>query len=168
MSAPVAVPRERSTANPRTAELPMAFTAWEFWRGVIATYVAFLVLTVMVSVWWLIYGAIVAVTFAAPIAFVTTIIAGAPLSLVAGVLLRREPWHGAHYVAHAGAGAVAGAVGLTLYLTVTTDIWSWSAPHVPDFQDVATFPWLLVYPLLTPVSAMWGWRFTSKRALSGR
>lgn len=168
MTASVGTPRRRYVPSPRTADLPMAFTPWEFWRGVLATYLAFLVLTVAVSVWWYVVGAFVAVTFAAPIAFVTTILVGAPLSLAVGMLLRRETWTSLHLAGHAIAGILAGFAGLTLYLSVTDGIWSWAAPHVPDFRELETFAWLLVYPLLAPISAMWGWRFTSKRALSGR
>lgn len=158
----------RQAQNPRTPELPMAFTRWEFARGVVATYLAFLVSTAAVSVFWFVVGSVVALTFAAPIALVTTVVVGAPLSLLAGLSLRAVPSTGTHLAAHAGSGIVAGFVGLTLYLSVTDGIWAWSAPHLPDYADVAAFPWLLVYPLLTPLCAMWGWRFTSKRALSGR
>ena len=168
MTAPVEVPRGRYAPNPRTEELPMAFTPWEFWRGVIATYLAFIVLTVTVSIWWLVIGAFVALTFAAPIAFVTTILVGAPLSLGVGMMLRREPAARYHYEGHAVAGVIAGFAGLTLFLTLTDGLWAWTAPHVPDFGDVAAFPWLVVYPLLTPLCAMWGWNFTAKRALSSR
>lgn len=166
MTAPVALIAGRYQPNPRTARLPMAFTRWEFLRGVIATYLSFLVATAMASVWASIVGILYSLVFAGPIAFVTTILVGAPLSLLAGMLFRHEPDHTAHYAAHFVAGSVAGFAGITIYLAFTENLWTWSGPHLPDFSDLAMFPWLLIYSLLTPLCAMLGWRFTSKRALS--
>ncbi len=169
MTAPVALPAgryARGTGNPRTARLPMAFTRWEFLRGVIATYLSFLVATVIASIWATVAGIFYSLFFGGPIALVTTILVGAPLSLLAGMLLRRQPDHHVHYLAHFAAGSVAGFAGISIYLAFTDDLWNWSAPHLPDYTDLAMFPWLIVYPLLTPFCAMWGWRFTSTRALS--
>jgi hypothetical protein len=166
MIAEIEAPRARTAVNPRTPELPMAFTPWEFFRGAIFTYVSFVVATMGFSIWGFVWGVIVAFVFAAPIAFVTTILAGIPLSFLAGMSLRRVRTTWVHLAAHAAAGTVAGFVGLSLYLAVTQDIWSWSAPHWPDYSAIADFWWILVYPALTPFCAMWGWRFTSKRALA--
>jgi hypothetical protein len=166
MSAQVAVTTAPAAQNPRTAELPMAFTPWEFVRGAVFTYVSFVLATMAFSIWGFVWGVIVAFVFAAPIAFVTTILVGMPPSFLAGMLLRRVRTTWVHLAAHAGAGTIAGFVGLSIYLAVTQDIWSWSAPHWPDYSAVADFWWILVYPALTPFCAMWGWRFTSKRALA--
>jgi hypothetical protein len=135
-------------------------------RGATFTYVSFVLATMAFSVWAWVVGAIVALVFAAPIAFVTTILVGMPLSFAAGMSLRRVTTTWVHLVAHAGAGTIAGFVGLTIYLAVTENFWAWSTPHVPDYSAVADFWWILVYPALTPFCAMWGWRFTSKRALA--
>lgn len=166
MSTQITVPSGRYAPNPRTEDLPMAFTRWEFLRGVIATYLAFIASTAAVSVWWYVVGAIVAVTYAAPIAFVTTIFVGAPLSYAIGWSLRAVRSTAIHLAAHAGSGIVAGFAGLSIFLMVTDNIWTWSMPHPPDYTEVAKLWWILVYPLLTPFCAMWGWRFTSRRALA--
>ncbi len=166
MSAVVESAQARTHSGPRTADLPMAFTAWEFLRGAIFTYVVFILATMTVSLWAYVIGAIYALVFAGPIALVTTILVGIPLSLLAGMLLRKVTATWVHLVAHAAAGVVAGFAGLSIYLGVTDGSLSWTTPHLPDYTIVADFWWILVYPALTPFCAMWGWRFTSKRALA--
>jgi hypothetical protein len=166
VSADVETPRLQAAVGPRTADLPMAFTAWEFLRGAIFTYVSFVLATMAFSIWGFVWGVILAFVYAAPVAFVTTILVGIPLSFLAGMALRRVRATWVHLVAHAASGTIAGFAGLSLYLAVTRDIWTWSAPHWPDYTDVAAFWWILVYPTLTPFCAMAGWRFTSTRALA--
>ena len=152
--------------NPGTAELPMAFTRWEFIRGALYTYVIFMVATVIASLWALYFGVIYSIMFAGPIALVSTVLVGAPLSLLGGMLLRRTQRTATHLIVHAAAGTVAGALGLVVYLSVSTGIVTPTALHAPDFTAIDEFWWILVYPALTPFCAMWGWRITSRKALS--
>lgn len=166
MSAAVESTPTRIPGGPRTADLPMAFTAWEFLRGAIFTYVVFILATMTVSLWVYVVGALIALIFAGPIALVTTILVGIPCSLLAGMSLRKVTATWVHLAAHVGAGVVAGFAGLSIFLGVTDNFFTWSSPHWPDYSSIKHFWWILVYPALTPFCAMWGWRFTSKRALA--
>jgi hypothetical protein len=155
--------------GPRTDELPMAFTPWEFIRGALATYGFFLAISAGVWIWTLI-GSLVALYYVAPFGFASLVFVGAPLALLTGTLLRRETRTGVHLLWHGLVGLVAGGAGVLFALCIVgpSDIWSFSAPHLPDFSLLAPV-WILAVmeALFTVGAAMLGWRYTSRKALRG-
>jgi hypothetical protein len=161
-----AVPHRHT--GPRTDELPMAFTAWEFVRGALIAYGLFLAFT---AVGWIMFGplaSLVALIYAAPVGFATLLLAGAPLALLAGYLLRRVPAVPVHLAWFGAIGLVTGMTGVLLFLSVydARTIWTW--PHLPDLSLIAPVLWMPIFQaLLTVPSVMLGWRITSKRALRG-
>jgi hypothetical protein len=156
--------------GPRTDELPMAFTAWEFIRGALLTYALFLAFTAVVWIWATPLASIIAIVYVAPFGLASLILAGAPLALLTGILLRRETRIAAHVLWHGLVGLLAGGAGVILALCVTGPggAWQFATPHLPDFSLLAGV-WIiaLVEALLTVGSAMLGWRYTSWKALKG-
>ena len=158
----------RYRTGPRTPELPMAFTAWEFIRGALLTYAFFLVSTAVVWLWATPWASFIAVTYVAPFGLASLVLVGAPLALLTGVLLRRETSIVAHVLWHGFVGLIAGGAGVLIALSVTgpDGVWSFGPPHLPDFSLLASV-WVIavVEALLTIGSAMLGWRCTSWKAL---
>lgn len=165
----VAAADARLHTGPRTDELPMAFTPWEFIRGALLTYGLFLALTAVFWIWLTPWASIIALCYVAPFGFASLILAGGPLALLAGMLLRRESSIGVHLLWHGLVGLVAGGAGVVFALSVTGPGGMWdlsSAPHLPDFSLLASV-WIIavIEALLTVGSAMLGWRYTSWKAL---
>jgi hypothetical protein len=153
--------------GPRTDELPMAFTTWEFARGALIAYGLFLGFTAVVWIWTLI-GVIVALYYVAPFGFASLILVGAPLAYLTGMLLRRETRTAVHLFWHGLVGLVAGGAGVVFALCIIGPGSSFTAPHVPDLSLFdGVWGIALVEALLTVGAAMAGWRITSKRALRG-
>lgn len=167
MSAPVAEPAaEFRITSPRTLDMPMAFTPWEFIRGCLLTYAFFLLFSAFAWA-WTIYGVILAPVYAAPYGFASLVICGAPMALITGLLLRRETRTWVHLWSHGLVGFLAGGFGILVALCILDgDLWRIGPPHLPDFsllQDA----WIIAFfeMLLTVFAAMAGWRVTSRRAL---
>jgi hypothetical protein len=152
----------------RTDEFPMAFSAWEFTRGALIAYGLFLAFT---AVGWIMFGplaSLMALFYAAPVGLATLILIGAPLALLAGLLLRRVPAVPVHLAWFGAVGLVAGTAGVLLFLSVYDAHSMWTWPHVPDLSIVAPVLWMPIFQaLLTVPSVMLGWRITSKKALRG-
>jgi hypothetical protein len=156
--------------GPRTDELPMAFTTWEFVRGALIAYGLFLAFTAVAWIWIFVIGSIIAVAYVAPFGFASLILVGIPLAYLTGLLLRREIRTGVHLFWHGLVGLVAGGAGIVFGLCILgpDSAWAVSAPHLPDFSLLAS-GWIiaLVEALLTVAAAMAGWRITSRKALRG-
>jgi hypothetical protein len=162
---PFATPQH---TGPRTDELPMAFTAWEFIRGALATYGFFLASTAVVWVWATPFASLIALIYVAPFGFASLILVGAPLALLTGIVLRRTTATVAHVLWHGLVGLGAGGAGVLFALSVVgpNSMWEFTSPHVPDLAMLASV-WIIavVEALLTVGSAMLGWRYTSRKAL---
>ena len=154
--------------SPRTVQLPMAFTRWEFLRGALITYGLFLAFSAGAWIWIFVIGAIIAVMYVAPFGFASLILVGIPLAYLTGMLLRREVRTWVHLLWHGLVGLVAGGAGILLALCIfgPNGMWEVSRPHLPDFSVLAD-GWIiaLVEALLTVGAAMSGWRITSRMAL---
>ena len=151
--------------SPRNASRPMAFTAWEFIRGALGAYGIFMTLTAFFWLWMPLMS-FVALFFAAPIALLTLLLVGAPLSLAAGVLLRPVRGVGWHLLAHGLVAAISGAAGIVIGLSVTRKS-SFSEPHLPDLAalDTALFP-ALAQAVITIPAVLLAWFLTSHLALA--
>ena len=151
--------------GPRTDELPMAFTAWEFIRGALITYGLFLALTGALWI-WLGIGAVIAIIYVAPFGFASLVLVGSPAAFATGMLLRRELRSGIHLFWHGLVGFVAGSAGVVFALCILGPGGSWLPLHWPDFSLLSGV-WIiaLLEALLTIGAAMAGWWITSRRAL---
>lgn len=157
-----------SHTGPRTDDLPMAFTAWEFCRGALITYGLFLAFTVIAWIWATPMASLVALFYTAPFGLVTLILVGAPLAYATGMLLRRERRTWVHRGWHGLVGLVAGGSGVVIALCILGEGGSVERPHLPDFS-ILSGVWIiaLVEALLTVGAAMAGWTITSRKALRG-
>lgn len=152
--------------SPRTADLPMAFTMWEFVRGALLTYVFFLAFSAAAWIWTL-FGVLFAPLYVAPYGFASLVLCGAPLAYLTGMLLRRETRTWVHLMWHGVVGFAAGGFGVLVALCVWGgDIWEFTAPHWPDWS-LLDGAWIIAWveALVTIGAAMLGWRVTSQRAL---
>ena len=155
--------------GPRTADLPMAFTPWEFARGALITYALFLGFTAVVWFWLSPIIGIIGALWAAPFALIALVLVGSPLALLAGVLLRRHRETLAHLVTHGVVGLVSGCAGIVIFLSLTaeTSIYEYRAPHAPDWTQLDGVWWVApIEVLITSAAAMVGWRITSRKALN--
>lgn len=151
--------------GPRTDELPMAFTAWEFIRGALITYGLFLVFTGTMWI-WLGIGAVIAIVYVAPFGFASLILVGSPAAFATGMLLRRELRTGVHLFWHGLVGFLAGGAGVLIALCIVGPGGSWLPLHLPDFSLLSGV-WIiaLIEAVLTIGAAMAGWTITSWIAL---
>lgn len=147
--------------SPRTTELPMAFTRWEFWRGAYAAYAAYLVWLLLSPLLWgvsaggigfVVVMAMYSLVIGGAVAFVA-MLAASPLAWLLGRSLRRVRPISAHLAAFAALGALVGWVAL--------EAWAWgsSGGHAPLDQA------LLPYGVPAAVAVPLGWWFTARRAL---
>jgi len=159
--------------SPRTLERPMGFTAGEFVRGAIISWVGFnLAAPVTLANYALITGlfaggpmalgsfvqGVVPVLFLSPIVLVpwsggALVAAGAPLALVIGLALRRSPSPAVHLTSFTVLGAVVGVA--------TTCVYALSF-HTQGLQNLV----LIVLMGATTAGAVgFGWWRTSSLAL---
>lgn len=165
---PEGIAPPRPHTGPRTDELPMAFTTWEFIRGALIAYGLFLAFTAVGWIWGGPLASFFALVFAAPVALGTLLLVGVPLALLAGRLLRRVSAVPVHLTWFGTIGLLTGFAGVLLFLSVYDSRSMWTWPHAPDFTLLAAAPGLAIFQaLLTVPSVMLGWRITSKRALAG-
>ena len=152
--------------GPRTPELPMAFTAWEFIRGALITYGLFLAFTAVMWI-WLGIGAVIAIIYVAPFGFASLILVGSPMALLTGMLLRREERSAVHLAWHGLVGLVAGGAGVVFALCILGPGGSVHELRLPDFSLLSGV-WIiaLIEALLTIGAAMAGWKITSSKALA--
>ena len=152
--------------TPRTPELPMAFTWWEFIRGCLLTYGFFLLYSAGAWIWTL-AGVLVAPIMVAPYGFASLILCGAPLAYLTGMLLRRELRTCVHLFWHGLVGLVAGGFGVFVALCIYDPSRLIGTPHLPDW-GLLNGGWIvaLIEALCTIGAAMTGWRITSRRALA--
>lgn len=167
------LPAERRPrrASPRTALLPMAFTAGEFFRGVITAWLAFNVLYLTASLGLSVFDSIttqqpmfmmlqlvpLVMMYTLPISAAVAFTYGAGAAFILGGALRSysAPWR--HRAAFLLLGALAGAGSSTLLAYFTYSGSSW--------LDALFSAQTAVCTISGAVSVWLGWEFTSSLAL---
>lgn len=157
----------------------MAFTAWEFIRGALLTYVAFLPLTIIPFVFMFADGLFQSDSIAnwanpealggtiwlwgymvltAGVWGLTALVPAAAGALGLGLALRREGRRAVHAFAHAGWGLVVGLVVSSLVLG------AWTLEETGG-DVLAMLPTVIGFGLATGIAAGLGWWVTAGLAL---
>jgi len=171
--------------SPRTVELPMAFTAWEFIRGALIAWVVFnLSAPLVILAWGLLQTAIrgggvqawasmpivVVYTpmFAAPWSLGALLLIGAPMAFLLGTALRRISYRAIHLAAFGGLGLAVGAMTMIVWQ------WWWQIPQpgatitylvVPGPWDRIDWAMVALMAGVTATAVAFAWRLTSTWAL---
>lgn len=161
----------RRRVSPRTTSLPLAFTAEEFFRGVIVAWLAFNVLYLLASLGLSLFDSITAqrpilmllqsvplvMLYTVPVSAVVAFTYGAGAAFILGGALRSSSALGRHRVAFLLLGALAGA-GSATFLAYFTYSGSSLLDAIFSTQTV-------VCTISGAVSVWLGWEFTRSLAL---
>jgi len=173
--------------SPRTSELPMAFTGWEFTRGALIAWLGFnLLAPLVIAGSGIVAGLLIphnsgigyagATLVIAPMVLVpwslgAVLILGAPLALVLGRALRGTTRRRTHRAAFAGLGAFVGAATTIVYtwyrsippagVTITYHV----SPPTPLDLILANWWMILLMAGTTATTVALGWRLTATWAL---